>query len=413
VTDVPPGRGRWRLTVHRRDYSGNATLASTGIAELTDARSRRLEQKLNSPAKLTFSIDGRSRSCANIQELTTDVVAWRWDGNQDIPMFRGVVAQSQDTVTAQAHTVNFTCHDYLAMLARRYLTGPSDVTYTQQDQDAIVRDLVARATSAMAAGAGAPSFAPGSALPITVFSVTPNGANRGFSGTLRDRAYTGGSSIGGLISDLGAVIGGFDFAIRTDTWGVDHLNVYFPGQGVARSDVILAYGPTVAGFTRSVNSADFANYIRTVGDSGGLPEGSAQVYADLWCDDAGNIGAVPAPPVGLWMESSNASDVAKTTTLTEKVHGDLVDRSILVPSYTLTMRPGAYTPAAPSMGDTVPLVLQSGRVDVSTTIRVLGINYAIGDDDQEDVELTVGRPAVDFSALFTETARDVNALARR
>jgi hypothetical protein len=50
---------------------------------------------------------------------------------------------------------------------------------------------------------------------------------------------------------------------------------------------------------------------------------------------------------------------------------------------------------------------------VSTTVRVLGINYAIGDDGTEDVEVTVGRPALTLTALFRDVARDVNALARR
>jgi hypothetical protein len=65
------------------------------------------------------------------------------------------------------------------------------------------------------------------------------------------------------------------------------------------------------------------------------------------------------------------------------------------------------------MGDTVPLELRSGRLDVSTTVRVMGINYAIGDDGQEDVEMVVGRPALTLSALFRQTRRDVDALARR
>jgi hypothetical protein len=58
-------------------------------------------------------------------------------------------------------------------------------------------------------------------------------------------------------------------------------------------------------------------------------------------------------------------------------------------------------------------VVKSGRLDVSTTVRVLGLNYAIGDDGQEDVEMVVGRAAEDLSAQFRKTRRDVDALARR
>ena len=153
TTPVPAGRGRWRLTLHRRDFGSFARPSQTGIAELTGARSRRLEQAANTPATFTFSIDGAAPAAAYIQELTTDVIAWRWDevAGRDIQMFRGVIAQSQDSLSEQAHTVNFTAHDYLAVLTRRFLTAAAPLVYTQRDQDDLVADLVTRASN-MAAG---------------------------------------------------------------------------------------------------------------------------------------------------------------------------------------------------------------------------------------------------------------------
>jgi hypothetical protein len=65
------------------------------------------------------------------------------------------------------------------------------------------------------------------------------------------------------------------------------------------------------------------------------------------------------------------------------------------------------------MGDVVPLIVYSGRLHVDTMIRVLGIDYTVGDDGQEDVTLTVGRPDVTLTNLFTRANADVNALARR
>lgn len=111
-------------------------------------------------------MDGRSPSCAYLSELTTDVLAWRWDDDAgaDRLMGRFVVAQAEDQVTEQAYTVNFTCHDYLSMLDRRYLTAAADLVYTQTDQDDIVTDLVNRAIHVTAA-TGSPSFYPGSSLP--------------------------------------------------------------------------------------------------------------------------------------------------------------------------------------------------------------------------------------------------------
>ena len=398
----------WRLTVHRRDFSGTATPSSTGIAELVDARSRKLETKANEAATLTFTMDGRSPACQYIQELTTDVLAWRRDDEtgEDTLMFRGIVAQAEDQVTQQANTVNFTCHDYLSMLDRRYLTPPADLVYTQTDQDDIVADLVSRAINA-SAGGGTPSFAPGSHLPLVVTRVNPDGTPRGKSGVLRDRTYTGGSSIGQLIHDLAAVIGGFGFDAHPDPGGADQLRLFYGAQGVGRPDIVLAYGSTVSGFTRTVSSGDYANYHRTIGDNNAAGEGAPQLIAEVWTPDSNNVGVVP---IGLWMDTSNASDVSEITTLSEQAHGDLERSSILVPSYSLTLTPGA---PVPNMGDTVPLVLKTGRLDTSTTVDVVGIDYAISDDDTEDVTLTVGRPALELTALFTQTASDVNALARR
>jgi len=412
-------RARWRLTVHRRAFAAGGFARTTGIAELSDARSRRLETALNTPAKLTFSVAGGSPSAAYVQELQTDVMAWRFDpeDGQDHLMFRGIVAQSEDTLTEQAHTVNFTCHDYLAMVNRRYVNALLPPTFTQVDQDNIVATLLGWATTGQVPIAGAPGFQPGNYLPLDLRRANPDGTNRpALSGVLRDRSYTGGSPIGQLVTDLGAVINGFDVDVTpaADADGIDHLRVWFPARGVGRTDLALVYGSTVSALTRSANSAvdgsggGYANYVRVLGDNGGVD--GPQLAVDQWNADANDVGRLP---VGLWAATDNQSDVSVAATLQQKADGDLQALGLLVPSYSLTLRPGWYRPGFPNLGDTVPLVVKSGRLDVSTTVRVLGLNYAIGDDGQEDVELTVGRPAATLNAEFRKTRRDVDALARR
>ena len=405
--------GRWRLTVHERDFTTTGLPASsTGIAELTDARSRRLEQALNTPAKLTFTVDGRSPACAEVAELRTDVVAWRSSAGVDVPMFRGVVTQSEDVVSEQAHAVNFTCHDYLAVLTRRYLTANTDLTYTQTDQDDLVVNLVARANTITATGGHA--FGPGARLPVAVALVDPDGRTRGVkSGELRDRTYPGGTSIGQAITDLAAVIStkdatrsAYDVDVGPSAAGLDQLRVWYPGRGVNRTDLALTYPGNVASFTRAVNSQSYANYVRVIGDAG---SGTSQVTADAWNTDA------DGGPVGLWAESDNESDVSVSATLAQKASGYLTAAGVLVPSYSLTLAPGWYTPGAINLGDTVSLVLESGRLHVATTVRVLGINHAPVDDLEagEDIEVTVGRPRLDLSAMFRPLRRDIDALARR
>jgi hypothetical protein len=144
---IPGYRNRWRLTLHNRAFAP-ATLTSTIIAELTDAYARRLDQVWNQPATLTFTLDGRGPAAALVQELLHDVVAWRWDDQtgQDFPVFRGVIAQAEDQITEQSHTVTYTCHDYSAVLARRLVTAT--YTATARDQDSIVGDLLGLASTA-------------------------------------------------------------------------------------------------------------------------------------------------------------------------------------------------------------------------------------------------------------------------
>ena len=405
-TAVPPGRGRWRLHLQARQF-GPAT-RSAPLAELTSARSRRLEQTYNAPAQLTFTISGRSPEARALAELRSDVVATRWDeiAGHDVIAFRGIVAQTEDQISEQEHTVTVTCHDYLKMLERRMLTVAWSTT--QSDQDVIAATVVAAASTI--ATSGGTSFGAGSYLPLVAAPVNPDGSPRAVpSGQLRDRAYLGNQKLDEALSNLAAVINGFDYDLvpyGTSGADADAVRVFYPYQGVQRFDMALVYGSTVSALTRTVNSGDYANYWRVLGE--GTEE--AQLYAEAWNADAGDV---TVSGLGLWQSGDNASDVTIQSTLDDKAHGDLAASSILTPSYTVTMRPGAYTWGSPNMGDVVPLVVRSGRLDVSAAVRVVGFAYDIGDDGDENVGLTVGRPVRTLTQLINAPVADVNALARR
>jgi hypothetical protein len=422
-----PTRPLWRFTLHERSFATAAFPADTAITELTDCRSRRLETQMNTPATLTFTIDGRSQAALYIQELTTEVMAWRYDAATGIDqlMFRGIVTQSQDSVSEQTHTVNFTAHDHLAILARRYLGGHyvtamprNGPSYTNEDQDTIIDSLTQSAIFMVAGDLS--SLQPGSILQLRASRVNADGTNRpALSGVLRDRQYANGQSVGDAIIDLTGVLGGPDVDVlpHANVDGTDWLRIFPPktdtggGRGVPRPDLPLVYGTSVSSFSRSANSIDFANYLRFIGQAPeGSPTGTPPLSADAWNPDAAE--GLPGD-IGLWQHVENASDVKEQSTLDEKAHGALRDRGVLVPSYSLKLRPDWFHPGHPNLGDTVPLQLAVGRLAVDATVRVLGLNYAIGDDGQEDVDLTVGRPALTLTSLFTDSRRDINALARR
>jgi len=427
---VPPGRGRWRLTVHRRTFaSPPMPWNQTILGELSSARSRSLVQQRNNPAELRFSIDGRAPDAAAVAELQHDIYAWRWDDQTgtDICMFRGPVDHSQDTISEQAHTVNFVAHDYLATVNRRFLVDGAPLTITATDQDRIVAILLARAGGAFSTS----PYPPGSNIPVGAVLADQAGVlSRPYSGVQRDRTYTGQKNLGEAIDQLANVSGGFEYDIvpepaASDTFwmidpgtgvtpslgaGRDALRIFWPSQGVNRTDIVLVYGGNVRAVSRNVSSADYANMVRSLGNNGSTDPAAIQLYAMAANPDAA------AMEVGLWpYADGGATDVNDQATLNQRAAGLLASAAVLVPSYTVTMRPVGYSPRPtyPNMGDTVPLIIKSGRLDVNTTVRVVGVTYTIGDDGDEDVALTVGRPLSSLTDLLARTATAVDALARR
>jgi hypothetical protein len=103
------------------------------------------------------------------------------------------------TISPQAHTVQLAAAGVQTVLERR--TNRADLTYTQQDQAAIARGLVDQAQTGASRN-----------LHIDTSGV-------GNTGVLRDRTYVGveRKRFGQLLSDLSAVINGFDY--RFDAYG--------------------------------------------------------------------------------------------------------------------------------------------------------------------------------------------------
>jgi microcystin-dependent protein len=296
------------------------------------------------------------------------------------------------------------------MLGRRFLTSPTPTVIQGTDQDDIAGAILSFATQVLSSD-GNTSFLPGSYLPLQPALVNPDGTGRPKSGTIRDRTYVGGQILGTALADLAAVQGGFDFDCQpySQTTGVDLLRIWFPQQGVERDDVPLVYGSTVSKVTRSTDSGSYGNYWRVLGNAAAAVT-DPQLWADDWSDDANDITAFAG---GLWMGADQAASVTDQTTLAEQAAGDLALYGQVIPTWAVTLRPGAYRYGFPNMGDTCPLVVQSGRLNLDTTIRVLGLTYTIGDDGAEDVTLTVGRPTQTLGGFLSQTNKTVADLVQR
>jgi hypothetical protein len=415
---VPAGRGRWRLTLHNRTYAATVP-ASTVIAELSEARNRKLVQAWDSAAVLTFDLDGWRPAARYVSELCTEVIAWRWDdtAGADVPYFRGPITASADAVDAQSHTVTVTATDYLALLMRRLVTGPTPTSLTG-DQDLCAQTLVQLATFEATTSAGV-SFGAGSYLPLVSYNVNPDGTGRSPSGVSRTMPLQGNAAIGTMLDNLSKLSGGFDYDVAPLSYPpgprsgatTDMVRIFYPGQGVVRTSA-LYYPGNVLAFTRQVASADYSNYWRTIGNNQSANQSTAQVYGEALTADASG-GQAGAP--GLWMGGDQSPDQSDPSgvLLPAWAQGQLNIYSVLMPTYTLTLAPGFYYQGAFNMGDTLPLVVQSGRLKVNTQLRVMGITYEPNDDGDEVVTLTVGRAATSLWKILGNQAADIRALARR
>lgn len=412
MVGVPPGRGRWRVMLAERLFDQVRQESPALVIAEIDARSRRLEQTIDQPSTFTFTLDGHAPGALQIHELEHEIRLWRWDDDtgQDQEMMRGVIVSSQDTLSEQRHTVTFTATDALGILSRRWTTLPLNIL--QGEQDAIVGLLVNHATASMQTSGGF-AFGLGAALPLVLAPLDPGGTPRGPSGRLRDRNYVEGTNVLEALGNLSNVIDGFDFDTRpvlgSDFETNDPLRVFYPYQGRLIDGWALEWGSTVASLTRYVSSDTFANYVRVIGQADEEVEDAPQLYGEAWLSDAGDIIANPA---GVWMSSLSAADVTVQDTLIEQAAGTL-QSSVLVPSYSLVVKPGVYSPQTLDIGDTVRLRIESGRLDVDTWVRVVGRNFDIGDDGEENVEIQVTRPVPTFSGLFTDSDQRLGALERR
>lgn len=375
-------RQRWQLV------AGPA--AGGHELSLTDAKDKRLVFRLTEPSEISFSMDARNFQASAIEELRTDVhVLYTTDVGVTEILARGRVGNTGDQLDADAHRVAVTCLDYRAVLQRRILYGTSTLTWTATDQSLIAWNLISQ-TQARTGG--------------------HLGISRGIgqtTGVTRDRTYEAGDSIGQRVQELSEVIDGFDWDITSSSSSGLHLNIWFPERGEDRG-VVLEYGGLAASIRRDVNVSDYANALRYTGQAeleGGGPGPTAQELesADL-----------ASRPEGRWDIALGNDSIALQATLNERALWQLGQSEVIQPTYSVTLRQGAWEgPDHIWLGDSVLLVIYSGRLAINSILRVFEIQIALEDDGTEKVEVTLGGPKPDFRRWPAAIDRRLSELERR
>ncbi|GAA3957732.1 hypothetical protein GCM10023085_45310 [Actinomadura viridis] len=378
IGSIPRPRIRWQFVVG--PAGGGHELA------LTEARGRRFTARLTDPSEVSYSIDGRHPQAAAIDELTTDThVLWTPDAGQTRIVMRGRNGNTGDTLDSTSHQMDVAALDYRAVLNRRRLYSTNPLTYTATDQAEIVWGLISATQGNTAGGLG---------LSKGWTGTTP-------TGVLRDRTYEAGDSVGERIQELSEVIGGFDWDVEADSASALQVNVYYPQRGVNRG-VVLEYGGLIAGARREVNVGDYANAIRMTGEE-------TLVAQELEATDLADR------PEGRWDAVFGDAGLTTQPALNDRALWQIAESQVVQPTYTLTLVQDAWDgPDHIWLGDWVQVVIISPpRLQVNDLLRVYEMQFSIGENGEEALELTVGGPKPDPRRRAAQVNRRLKNLERR
>jgi hypothetical protein len=358
---------------------------------LTEAKGRKLNAKLTAPSEAALTINGRDPLAARVEELRTDLhVLRRDDDGQSRALFRGRIGPTGDVVDETSHTVTVRALDYRAVLARRMLWSNSQLAWAGADQAAIAWGLVQQT-----------QIRPGGPLGIV----------RGLgqtTGIMRDRTYEAGDSIGDKIQELSEVVDAFDWDVTpTSSWQLD-LDLWHPQRGEDRSVVLQHGGALVASVSRDIDPAEYANAVR---GSGSAPEGGGAEPPPVEREAAD----IASRTEGRWDRATGHTGITTTPALVDRTDWQLAESEVIQPSYTVKLRRGAWRgPGHIWLGDTVRLIVMSGRLRVDARLRVQEFDITPSDDaEDEDVALTVGAPKRDYRRRATALERRLADLERR
>lgn len=379
VVTVPPS-ARWDLV------SGPAT---GGYGDpIVAAYNREFTFRRNEPTVAGFDVKGRSFEADSLEELITDVHGLR-DG---VPIFRNRVGATQDTLDETDHTVKIGTLDYSAILQRRIFQNGDTVTFTAQDTGTMAWNVLSGTQGNLSGN----------------LNIARGGA--GVTSSIMTVTYELGSTIYDGIKNLAEQTSGFDWEIVPVDSNLLNFNIY-PDKldelgnptGERRGSnkgVVLEYGGAVKSLTRDVDPSTYANAGRFKGGDDTL---TAVDYV-----------AAGTEPEGLWDVSEGYSDITNQNLLNARAAYRIQQYRLLQPTYTLVLKEGFWLgPSHIWLGDSVQVVVMSGRLAVNTTASVEMINVKLDDSGRETVTLTLGPLLLDAYKQLSQAFRRIRSLEVR
>lgn len=342
--------------------------SATGVesGELSAAQSRTFTAKLVGPWEAAVTLSGRHPQALLLTELETDLVVYR----NGAKLFRGRVGATQDEIDEEKHSSTFAALDYRALLDRRLLVEGDTLSYAGVDQGTIAWNLI-QTTQAKTGGN----------LGITLGTGVP-------TGVVRTKAFEAGKPIGEGISQLAALLNGFDWEIDASL----KLNVFYPNRGAAVA-AVFDYGGAVRRVRRAFDPSSYSNAIRA--------SGSELLTAE------NRVGAgVGADPRGRFESQHGYPDLLEQVTLAARADFLLAGKNSIRPSWAVELKPGVADVSSAWVGDTVQLVVQSGRLNVNVAQRILSITFGISQSGEERCAVVLGENDLEEKARERQLATE-------
>lgn len=343
---------------------------------LTRAENKSVTFDLYEPHQCSFTIDGKHPEASLVNELIHDVVAAR----EGEILFRGRIGSSSDSIDSDVHTVTFTANSYKAMLDRRVLHDTYDTTSGAVEQEEIAWEAIETSQNHIAGDLG-----------IT------RGSDQQ-TGVLRADEWDIGTYIGEMIDDMSSRQYGFD-------WEIDEYLVFrvWPSFRGTNKGFPLEYGGTAVSVDRVFDASAFANWVWTQGTVASTSTWRGQYMSGL-----------SSRPEGLWEMTQSAPDSRTADELTAIAAGELAKASSAVPAYTFTLRQGDWTgPDDFWLGDTVPVIIRTGRLNVVENYRVFRMVFNIDPNGLEELVVTAGSPELSLVQRLWKYGRRITNLENR
>lgn len=361
-----------------------------GEFELTDAYNRGLTVRLDQFSEGTFTIDGRSPQAALLTEYQTDILAYR-DG-QLHARGRMVGGQAPETLTADGqHLRTVTFRDYRARYDR-VLLFPTDKKSWTGDTGDIPRQLLAQANSHTGMSAAHTWVATAAQNPGPTV------------GNVQQQDFSAMQSFTACVDQLAQQDpGGFE-------WTIDEhlqLRIYPGGMGSVKASPYEWPGGKIASITKQVDDTSYGNAVFATGGANAL--GTALPTQIVSPPDENTR------PEGRWDLTVANNDIVHTATLLAYANWKLGVATSQPVSYQAVLTPGAWQGRSDLwVGDTVPLIVRSGVLDVHTGIRCTELDITCGEDGDgsESVTAVFGRPRTTIRDRLRTTRMRLDAVER-